>query len=100
MSYKEFWEDNPYLAVVYRERYKLLREEKNQQMWMQGLYNYLAFRATVSGFFSKNPEPYCEKPLPIFETSEGRKKSQEEQIDDIVATLNKLIAMYPKSDEK
>lgn len=100
MSYKEFWEDNPYLAVVYRKRHRLLREEKNQQMWMQGLYTLLAFRSVLSGFFSKSPEPYCEKPLPIFKTSEERKKSQEEQIDDIVATLNQLSAMYPESDEK
>lgn len=101
MSYKEFWEDNPYLAVVYRKRHRLLCEEKNQQMWLQGLYNLLALRSVISGFFSKgNPEPYCENPLPIFKTSDESKKTQEEQIDDIVATLNQLSAMYPKSDEK
>lgn len=98
MSYKEFWEDNPYLAVVYRERYKLLREEKNQQMWMQGLYNYIAVCSAVSGF-TKSPESYCEKPLPLFSKKKERQKTQKQQIDEIVATLNQWNAMYGDSNK-
>lgn len=101
MTYKQFWEDNPYLAVVYRKRHKLVCEEKNQQMWLQGLYNYKAFRSVLSAFFTKgSPEQYCERPLPLFKTPEEKRKSQEEQIDDIVAKLNQLSAMYSESGEK
>lgn len=101
MTYKQFWEDNPYLAVVYRKRHKLICEEKNQQMWLQGLYNYKAFRSVLSAFFTKgSPEQYCESPLPLCKTPEEKRKSQEEQIDDIVAKLNQLSAMYSESGEK
>lgn len=99
MTYKQFWEDDPYLAVVYRKRHKLLREEKNQQLWMQGLYNHIAFRAVISAFLTKHPEQYCEKPILLSKTAEGRKRTQEEQVEEVVAVLNQLSAMY-KNTEK
>ena len=74
MTREEFWYGNPRLAVSYREAHELRNEMRNQEMWMQGLYNYRAFSSVIetlaygfSGGKGSKPSKYPESPFPISE---------------------------------
>lgn len=48
MSYDEFWNQDPYLAVYYREAHELKRDEENQRLWFNGLYTFIAVSTALS----------------------------------------------------
>lgn len=79
MSYDEFYCKDHTLVIAYREAYKRKCEEKNRDMWLQGLYVYEAI-SRVSPLlipFNKHPKPmpYLDKPFPIM----GKENNEEEQ---------------------
>ena len=81
MSYTEFWDEPPFLAVAYRKAYRLKREIENEQAWLQGLYVYDAFAVCMSNAFSKRGtkrQNYFEKPIDIFPLTEREKKEREQ----------------------
>ena len=51
MTNEEFWYGEPRLAKAYREAQKLRDEHLNQQLWLQGLYNYDALSVVISNAF-------------------------------------------------
>ena len=80
MSYTEFWDEPPFLAVAYRKAYRLKREIENEYAWLQGLYVYDAFAVCMSNAFSKRGtkrQNYFEKPIDIFPLTEREKKERE-----------------------
>ena len=80
MSYTEFWDEPPFLAVAYRKAYRLKREIENEQAWLQGLYVYDAFAVCMANAFSKRGtkrQNYFEKPIDIFPLTEREKKERE-----------------------
>lgn len=42
MSYDEYWYESPYRVKFYREAYELKQKQKDEQMWVQGMYIYEA----------------------------------------------------------
>lgn len=81
MSAKEFWEEDPELAVAYRKADELKRENMNLSAWLNGLYTYRALLCASPVFhdFAKGdvkPLPY-EEPIPITKTAQERKEEQE-----------------------
>ena len=78
----EFWHGDYTNLRFYVDAHELYREQKNQEMYMQGLYNYQAFQAVI-GMFSwglggkkgAKPEPYRDSPFAITE----REKEAERQ---------------------
>lgn len=50
MPYELFWNGEPELVKVYREAHELRNEQRNQEMWVQGIYNYRAFREIMEAF--------------------------------------------------
>lgn len=71
MTYSEFYKEDHTLAIAYRKAYELKRKRDNEDMWLQGAYVYEAI-SRVSPLlipFNKHPkpEPYLDKPYPIFE---------------------------------
>ena len=81
MSYTEFWDEPPFLAVAYRKAYRLKREIENEQAWLQGLYVYDAFAVCMANAFSKRGskrQNYFEKPIDIFPLTEREKKEREQ----------------------
>ena len=50
MSYEQFWYGEPRLAEVYRKANNYEIERRNQELWMQGLYNFNAFGAVIENF--------------------------------------------------
>ena len=82
MSLEQYWEQSPFLAVVYRKAYKLKRETENEQAWLQGLYVYDAFAVCLANVFAKRgakKQNYFEHPLDIFPLTEKEKKQREKQ---------------------
>lgn len=71
MTYEQYWYDDPYLVRVYKRAYDIKKQEQNQILWLQGLYNFNAF-ATVIGNFGaamagkKGDASYLKEPLDIF----------------------------------
>lgn len=82
MTYEQYWERSPYLAVAYRKAYRLRREMENEQAWIQGLYVFDAFTVCLANAFSKRgskKQTYIEKPIDIFPISEREKMRREAQ---------------------
>ena len=97
MTPKEFWHGKPILAKWYREKHKLQIEQKNQQMWLQGLYFYDALAVVMSNAFSKRKEKYIDKPFDLFPPTEEEKQAKAERIKQ--AFVEKLNAWKDAFDK-
>ena len=67
MSYDDFWHNDVYMAKYYRETYKIKVKQKDEELWMQGVYIYEALCkvSPILHAFSKKgtkPLPYSTKP--------------------------------------
>ena len=82
MSYEQYWEMSPYLAIDYRKAYKLRQELANEQAWLQGFYIYDAFAVVLANAFKKQGakrQNYLERPIDIFPLSEEEKQRREQE---------------------
>lgn len=82
MSYSEFWDAPPQLAVAYREAYRLKRLADNELAWLQGLYFFDAVSVCLYNAFAKRGaqrKNYIDKPVDIFPLTEAEKKRREEE---------------------
>ena len=80
MSYEQYWEGSPFLAVVYRKAYRLKRQIENEQAWLQGLYFYDAFAVCLANAFGKKggkKQQYVDRPFDIFPLTKMEKKRRE-----------------------
>ena len=81
MSYDEYWHGEPIRARYYREKHKVEIEQRNQELWLQGLYIYNAFAVVLSNSFSKNShQKYIEKPIELFPKTEEQKEAESKKI--------------------
>ena len=74
MTYTEFWHGDVRQLKFYRDAWERKREYLNQELWLQGLYNYRAHKAVMEAFAyglgggkGKRPDGYVEKPVPVTE---------------------------------
>lgn len=97
MSYDEYWYESPYRVKFYREAYELKQKQKDEQMWVQGMYIYEALCevSPVLHAFSKSgtkPLPYARKPylsdMAIDEEDEKRKKQQQIENERLIAQIH------------
>ena len=86
MTYNEFWNDDFFKCKYYREMHKLKVKQKDEEMWIQGMYIYEALCkvSPILHAFSKKgtkPLPYSDKPytssLSINQTKEDKEKEIE-----------------------
>ena len=80
MTYDEFWYGEPYRAKFYRESYKLKVRQKDEELWIQGMYIYEALckvSPILHAFSKKGTKPlqYAEKP---YLADRLREKTKEE----------------------
>lgn len=82
VTYDEYWHGNYAKLPYYVAAHELYREQKNQEMYLQGLYEYEAFHSVISEFSwnmggkkGKKPKAYRDYPIAITE----REKSAEKQ---------------------
>ena len=77
MTYAEFWDAPPRLAIAYRKAWRLKKESDNEQAWLNGLYVFDAFAACLANVFAKRgakKQTYIERPIDIFPLTEREKK--------------------------
>lgn len=77
MPYELFWNGDPYLVETYRKTHQLQLEQRNQELWVQGLYNFRAFKSVIEGFaYALNggkgtkPSEYPSEPIPFTEAEQ------------------------------
>lgn len=85
MTYDEFWHGEPYRAMFYREAHKLKVRQKDEELWIQGMYIYEALCevSPILHAFSKKgtkPLPYAERP---YMSSVSSVKTEEEKQKEI-----------------
>lgn len=80
MSPEEYWHGSPELTAAYREAYKIRKEERNWEMWLQGLYFCHAVNVALSNSLEKNSKAqYMSEPLKIFPLTEKEIEEQQEK---------------------
>ena len=82
MTPKQYWEESPYLAVAFRNAFRLKRQIDNEQAWLNGMYVYDAIAVCMANAVSKQgskKQTYIEKPIDIFPLTEREKKIREAQ---------------------
>lgn len=90
MTLDEYWFASPRLVRYYREAHKYRIQMRNQELWLQGLYNFNAFGTVLANAFSKRGSTrrnYLEKPLELFG------KTEEEKQAEILKTRNSVVNM-------
>lgn len=94
MSYDEYWYGEPYRAMFYLQAYKIKVRQKDEQMWMQGMYIYEALCdvSPILHAFSKKgtkPLPYSHAPYLSNENSLKTKqeKKQEKKNAQLIARV-------------
>lgn len=60
MTENQFWEQDPELINVFIKAEKIRQQKKNNEMWLQGIYNLQA----IASCFSKKAK-YPKQPIPI-----------------------------------
>lgn len=100
MSPKEYWEGDPYLVVDYKRAHNLKVEQRNQELWLQGLYIYNAFGTVLANAFAKKgskKERYLEKPIRITPLTEQEKRVQaEEERKKVIAHFTRMEKQWRK----
>lgn len=82
MNYEQFWNDRVELAKAYRESHKLEMKRKNEELWLNGVYQMKALKSTVGNMFLKKgdePHQYPKEPLPLTEKEIKAKQLAEEE---------------------
>lgn len=101
MTYEQYWEMSPYLAVAYRKAWKLRKQAENEQAWLQGLYVFDAFAVCLANAFAKRgakKQNYIEKPLDIFPLTEREKKRRE--AEELAKMQEAMEAMIRKQQRE
>lgn len=84
MPQDEYWNGDSTLVKYYRKADEIRKEERNTELWLQGLYVYEAILdlAPILRAFTKNPKPekYSKEPYPISEKERKRRKERDERI--------------------
>ncbi len=98
MTPEQFWHGDPYLAVAYRKLHKLKIQQRNEELWLQGLYNLDALSVALNNAFSKRKAKYIEEPFRIFpKTEDEQKREAEETRKKLVAKLDAWKQAFEKS---
>ena len=110
MSYDEFWYGDVYRTKFYREYHKIKVKQKDEELWLQGMYVYEALckvSPILHAFSKKGTQPlqYSQKPYmsTIKLESEIVDKEQEEKNAQLIARLhfeNWARAMKKKFEKK
>ena len=68
MTYDDYWYATPLLVKTYYKCHKLQMEQRNQEMWWQGMYFLKAMECVMSSAFGKKGSEiieYPKEPVPL-----------------------------------
>ena len=77
MPPEEYWHGN--YRSAYRKAYRIRKEERNREMWLQGLYIYHAVMCALNNAFGKKKITYMTEPLRIYPLTEEEQKAKIEE---------------------
>ena len=103
MTPKQYWEESPYLAVAFRNAFRLKRQIDNEQAWLNGMYVYDAIAVCMANAFSKQgskKQTYIEKPIDIFPLTEREKKRREEEENAKMQKAMEVMIRKQQRDKK
>ena len=105
MSYDEFWNQDPYLAVYYWKMHELKRDEENQKQWWNGMYTFIAISTALSNIHMDGKKHkinhYLNEPLRIRPYTEEELKAIEDRNNAlVVARLNALKAAFDAKENE
>lgn len=102
MTEEQYWKGNPYLAVVYREIATNRRKEKNEYLWIQGMYIYEAFSTVMYNAFRKKgtrPVRYVEEPYRITPLTDAEQKAKaEKERQKAIASFTAMKAAWDRKN--
>jgi len=97
MPPNEYWHGSPELTQAYREAFKVRKEERNWELWLQGLYFCHAVSVALSNAFEKNSKAeYMSEPLNIFPPTEPTEEEIEEQQRQEAEELFRRLSAFEK----
>lgn len=97
MSYEDFWHGKPILASFYYEKHLIDIEQRNQELWLQGLYIYDALAVALNNSFSKQKQKYISEPIRIIpKTEEELQAEREATRQKMVERLNAFAEEFNK----
>ena len=101
MTYDQFWRGDSFLAVAYRKAHYLRIEQRNEELWLQGLYNFNAMSVAINNAFSKQKQKYINKPIQLFPLSEDERKAKiAENNRKLVERLNAFKDEFERKQKK
>ena len=93
MSAEEYWHGSPELMQAYRKAYKLRKEEKNWEFWLQGLYFTHSLNVALSNAFDKSAKAeYMDKPLELGLFKPTQEELEERSRKEAIALKRRLDA--------
>lgn len=100
MSPAEYWRGSPELTKAYEKAYRIRKEERNYELWLQGLYIYHAVSIALNNALTKGePLEYMSEPIKIFPPTEEEKREEEDrEAEQLEATLNAFAERVKKRD--
>ena len=91
MTYEQFWFGDPWMTRAYAQYHLLKRRQRNEEMWLEGIYMVDAFQTVIANAFGKKKLKYMDKPLDIFEKTEAEKQAEiREERQRLINFLNGL----------
>ena len=96
MTYEQFWYGDPWMANAYKEKHNLERRQRNEEMWINGMYQLNALAVALNNAFNKHKINYIEKPFDIFPKSQA--EQEKEKRDERQKLINWLDRLTIKHD--
>ena len=104
VSYHDFWNGDYTQLKFYARAHKLAVEQKSQEMWLQGLYNYDAVSKAIHNNFRNRGEKsqdYMDKPIRITERNKLEKEEESKEIlNKVTSQLNAMTRKFEKHHEQ
>lgn len=87
MTYEQYWYDEPKLINAYIKAEEMRISKRNQELWLQGLYNHIALNTSLSNAFSKHSHAkYIEKPFAL--TKREQEEEENRRVQQVFDYLN------------
>lgn len=78
------------MAKAYKQKHLLARKQKNEELWLEGIYLSKAFGVVLHNAFDKHQLKYFDKPLDIFEKTDAEiEEERKEKRKALIAYLQK-----------
>ena len=100
VPYDTFWYGDPSCLKYYEEAYLKQRKIRNEEAWMQGVYNFAAHQTSLGNAFrgkGHSPVQYMNEPIAFFPKTEQELQIEErKKKEQTVAYLNAWADSWKK----